>query len=449
MFYEKDLRNILLRKEVFLSEIISNKESINLKTENRNQRSASLLLIIIILEWVLGGSGRLITFGSFFSIRYIIFLIAGIYFILKCEINNFKIRKDLFYFDVFLFFYVFIFAIANGILSGYEVGNVIKSSQGYLYLLMYFPLALLINNKRRVKQIFWLFINGAVVLALITLTIFILFYFNHSMGQVLSPILNKLDYGYIALRGGLPAVFLKSSPLVAIAFILLLIQFINLKKELNIKNFIKILVLFFGILATMSMGIWIATFVGVLLAIAISKRKYRLMGLVAVFLLICFAYFFLSDYINIALTNRLSSSDSSSIIKFDQLITLLQTWSDRLIFGNGFGIEITFSTILGTRTMINFELFWLQLLVNMGLIGFIVYIKIFVKSIYYSIKISKKIPFKDALLIKSLIVGLVMLSIISSVNPFLNNSIGIGYLIIVLATISVYFRDLKNEVINK
>lgn len=431
-----------------MSEIESYKELNGLKPNNMKQNSVNFLAIIIILELVLGGSGRLITFGSILTLRYIIFFIAVNYFILKLMVNNFKIKENLFYIDIVFFFFFFAFAIANGILNGYQISNVIVASQGYLYLLIYLPISLLIDNKEKSKKIFQLFINSAVVLSLVSLTIFVIFYFDNTKAYLFTTILSKLDYGYIALRGGLPAVFLKTSPFIAIAFVHLLVQYINLKNEKNFINIVKLSILLFGIVSTMSMGIWIATFVGVLLVIILSKGKSKLLGLILIVLLMGVVYYFLSDYIMVSLTNRLSIEDSSFIIKFDQLFRLIENWRNKLIFGNGFGIEITFLTELGRRTMVNFELFWLQLLVNMGLIGFIVYIKIFIKSMYLSIKISKVSSFIERQHLKSLIIGLVVLAIISSVNPFLNNPIGIGYLVIVMSTISTYSIDLKNKVIN-
>lgn len=414
---------------------------INFKKDYRNQNKLSFLAIIIVIELVLGGSGRLITFGSFFSIRYILFFITLLYFILNCIFNNYRIKKNMFYFDIIMFFYVFTFAIANGIISGYEIVDVIKSSQGYLYLLIYFPISLLIDNKQKSKQIFRIIINCAIVLSLVSITIFVIYYFDSTKYSVFTPILDKLDYGYIAYRGGLPAVFLKTSPFIAISFVLLLVHYINLKIERNLVNTLKLSILLFGIIVTMSMGIWIGTSVGILLTILLAKGKNKVFGLAIIILLMGFAYYLSSDYISASITNRLSSNDSSFIIKLDQFFMLVKNWVNRLIFGNGFGIEITFLTELGKRTMINFELFWLQLLVNMGLIGFIIYLKIFIKSIYYSFKKNNAISFKDTLHIKSLIIGLVVLVIISSVNPFLNNPIGIGYLVIVMNTISNYWND--------
>ncbi|MGB3159725.1 MAG: hypothetical protein WBA84_00610 [Carnobacterium sp.] len=422
-------------------EIKSNKEMINLSLIKQDQSKLSLLAIIIVIELVLGGSGRVITIGSFISLRYFLFFIAVCYFVMKCFINDFKIKNNLFYFDIMVFFFIIFIAIAHGIFSGYELSNVIKSSQGYFYLLMYFPMSLLINNKKKSKKVYWLFINCSVILAIITFVIFLLFYLNHSLYYVFTPILDDLNYGYISLRGGLPAVFLKSSPLIAVSFILLLIQYINLKTEKNYINILKLIVLLFGIVSTMSMGLWIATLIGVLLTINLSKGKYKLLGLILVILLMGVSYYFLSDYITTTIGARLSSNDSSFIIKYDQFFRLIKTWSKGLVFGNGFGIEITFMTELGSRAMINFELFWLQLLVNMGLIGFFVYIRLFIKSFYYTFKMRKKLNFEDSIQLKSLNIGLIVLIVISSVNPFLNNPIGIGYLIIVLSTISVYFKE--------
>ena len=129
----------------------------------------------------------------------------------------------------------------------------------------------------------------------------------------------------------------------------------------------------------MSMGIWLATFFSVILVIYISKGKFKINGIIVVSILSIMILLILKDYVLISIANRLNSTDSSYIVKLDQLVNLINIWLENAVFGKGFGFEVMFSTALGSRTMVNFELFWIQLLVNMGLIGFASYLSIFVK----------------------------------------------------------------------
>lgn len=436
--------SVLVEGSLLLNVIAENKELINKESENNKKENISLLATIIVIELVLGGSGRLITIGPYVSIRYILFFVAIIYLLFKYVSRRFRIKKNVFYIDILLFMYVIIFSIGIGLMCGYEINNVLISSKGYLYILMYIPFSIIIDNKGKSKQIYRLFINCSVILALITLTIFVFFYFDDAVYPFLSPILRKFDYGYIALRGGLPAVFMKTSPFMAITFIIVLINFVNIEKEKNIYNIFKLMILLLGIFATMSMGIWIATFIGVIIAIVLFSGKKKIMGIATIGLLVVISLLFLSEYITVSLANRLSSTDSSFIIKFDQLLTLFRLWLEKPMFGYGLGLEITFQTELVSRTMVNFELFWIQILVNMGLIGLVVFLRMFTKPIYYTKKLSEEISFEESIQLKSLIIGLIVLSVISSVNPFLNNPIGIGYLIIVMSTVSAYLSDYNN-----
>jgi len=428
-----------------LEAYLSNEQEVTAANEiNRKKQKVNLLAVIIIIELVLGGSGRLIAFGSLLTIRYILFLFALAYFAASFVKNKFTLKRKAFYIDIILFFFMFFVSLASGIYRGYDLGNILRTSQGYLYLLIYFPFSIMINNTEKSKKMHTLFANCTVVLAIISIAIFVIFKLNPSSYSIITPILNRFNYGYIAMRGGLPAVFLKTSPYMAIGFIIFLFQFINIKDKRNITNLIKLLLLLIGCIATMSMGIWIAVFVGVFLVIVLSEGKYKRAAIISIaFISVIIMVLFLG-YISESLGNRLSTSDSSYIVKFNQLLTLIDYWAKHPLLGNGFGVEVTFTSELGTREMINFELFWVQILVNMGILGFLLYSNIIVKALYYSIRTWKDIPKNDMVLIKSLGVGLIALCIVSSVNPFLNNPIGIGYLILVLSTISVYTKENLN-----
>ncbi|AMC01358.1 hypothetical protein [Aerococcus viridans] len=111
-----------------------------------------------------------------------------------------------------------------------------------------------------------------------------------------------------------------------------------------------------------------------------------------------------------------------------------------MLFGKGFGVRILFINEIATREMVKFELFWLELLVNMGILGFISYVYIILKNLFVGLKSCRKLNLREATHVKSIIIGLLMLCIISSVNPFLNNPIGLGYLVIVMTSINAFYK---------
>jgi len=205
----------------------------------------------------------------------------------------------------------------------------------------------------------------------------------------------------------------------------------------------------------MSMGIWIATTVGFVLVVIISifnRKNIKTVGGKSIFMellpmiiivaitQVIFNLMF-TNYIVSVIDNRISTSDSSFVVKSDQLIKLTSLWLEDIFFGKGYGIRVFFD--LGkfrAKSMIHFELFWNQLLVNMGLVGFISYILLIFEPIlvFFIGMVKKRYDWNDMIFILTLSIGMLVMCIISSVNPFMNNPIGIGYLALFLSTMNLY-----------
>lgn len=410
--------------------------------DNLLEKKLNILAIIIIIELVLGGSGRLVSFGTFISLRYVLVFIAIIYYIFFIFKNNLNIRINIFFKPIIIFLIFYFISIANGLIRGYDVGNVIKSSQGFYYIFMILPFSVFIDNKKKANQAIEIIINSAVILGVIALITYTLFSISIGNYSIITKWLDKFNYGYISIRYGLPAVFFKATPYLIIAFNIELFKYINIT-ERSYKSIFKMTILFLAILVTMSMGAWISLFFGGILCIFLSNRKKNIVTIFTVLIVVILVYFLFSDYIGKVLELRISSNDSSYIIKNNQFRILIKTWLNNFLIGNGFGIKLNFMTQLGYREMINFELFWIQLLVNMGLLGFIAYLNIIVKSIVESKKISRFLSGFEKINLKGCNIGLITLCIISSVNPFLNNPIGIGYLVILMCIINAYKMTIK------
>lgn len=402
---------------------------------------SDLFAYIIVIELVLGGSGHLITIGSFLTIRYILFALAILYYGMKVVSTNFKINSNIFYVHVFLFFSICAVAIINGILKGYLLGNIITSSQGYLYLLMIFPYTLFMQDIEMSKKIIRVFNHSVVLLAILSITIFFVFWIDPSTFDLISGLLTRFDYGYLSMRSELPAIFLKTSPYIAITLIYEIFGYINFKEQRKLIKLIRIAILALGCMSTMSMAIWTSVVVGIgfILLMTPGRKKALTVIALAIFGIILVTIF--SGYIIPVIHNRISTDDSSYIIKANQLQTLLGIWKNNSFLGNGFGIEVLFKTEMGTRIMSNFELFWIQLLVNVGLLGFVIYMVIIFKSIFGGLRLSKMKNKEDSVHIKAMVVGLIVLCVISTANPFLNNPIGLGYLVLVMCTINVYTQQ--------
>jgi len=425
----------------------------------------NILPFIIIYELVLGGSGRVIMLGSQITIRYFLFFIAMLYYFIvilkdifiyklsfKALIKK-RLNRNLVFLIIFLF--LFLYAIFNGYRNGNPISDIFTSSKGFFYILMLFPFSLFVDSKEKAKKLVKAFINSTVILAIITFVIFIIYGLNNETYNIFGVVLNKWSYGYIALRGGFPAVFMKTSPYMAVALIYELNMFINgIEKKTKGKMF-NIFILLEGIICTMSMGIWIASAVGFTLVVIISifnRKNIKTVGgksifmellpmiIIVVISQIIFNQVF-SDYIVTVIDNRIDTADSSYVVKADQLIKLTSLWLENIFFGKGYGVRVFFE--LGkfrSESMIQFELFWNQLLVNMGLVGFLSYMLVIFEPVFVFLKgmLKNKYNVQDIIFILTLSIGIFMMCIISSVNPFMNNPIGIGYLVLFLSTINLY-----------
>lgn len=417
--------------------LILNKNDV--KSNRANNSKLHFLAVLILLELVLGGAGRVIVFGPI-TVRYILFLVAILYFVIRVFQNNLKLEKNIFILPVVVYFFFYVISIMNGINRGYPLSDIALSSQGYLYLLMFFPFTLFINTTIKAEVAFSIFNKFSILIALLSIGIFIAFALDPTFYDSINPVLLNLEYGHLSVRYGLPSVFFKTSPYMALAFIHELNIFVNIPDKRNFSAITRMMILLVASLITLTMGIWISLVIGVLLVIFFSKGSQRVGAIVltSIFGVFLLSVFF--DFIISALINRFSRTDSSYIIKSDQLLTMLNVWSENLFFGKGFGVRLTFVTDVATRVMVKFELFWLELLVNMGLVGFVSYVYIIAKNFFFGLKSCQKLDLREETLVKSLIIGLIVLSVITSVNPFLNNPIGLGYLVIVMTSINAFYQ---------
>lgn len=448
-------------------------------TENKHKKNLyqsldhfcmNILPFVIVYELVLGGSGRTIMFGKYISLRYLLFFFAMLYFLVVVLRDLFagkltlkgmlRQRMNRTLALTIIFFAFYLFAIGNGINNGYAFSDVFESSKGLLYILMVFPFSVFVDSKVKARKLVRAFINSAVIVAVMTFVIFIIYGINVESYNFFGYYMNKLNYGYMAYRGGYPAVFLKTSPYMGIALIYELNMYMNSNENRSNRTIFNIFILLEGIMCTMSMGIWIASVIGFVLVVIISvvnrknlkEKDYmadfkRLLPVVLVVVATQFIFNqVFNNYIGNVIENRFSPTDISYVVKSDQLIKLTDLWLDNIFLGKGFGISIIFE--LGDHTqerMILFELFWNQLLMNMGILGAASYLLLIFEPVLRFLRdmFKKRYKTEDVIFILSLSVGIFMMCIVSSVNPFMNNPIGIGFLVLVLSTINVFSKKLS------
>ncbi|HZK54079.1 MAG TPA: O-antigen ligase family protein [Desulfosporosinus sp.] len=416
----------------------------SLKLQPKSNSRLNVLVYIVLIEMVLGGSGRVITAGPL-TLKYALFLIALIYFAVATLTIPYKIdERNMFYGPVFVFLALLFLSIANGLLHGYPVGDVLSATQGYLYLLMILPFTLFINKIEQVREVLRVINASALVLAILSIIIFIFLYIAPAqVYSIVNPFLVNTSYGALEPSGVLPRVFFRTDPFIALAFIHELFTYVNRPDQRTIRSIVKMVILLIGCLTTMTMGLWVALGVGIALCIAFSPGKNKLYMLLVMMFVAMIIFIPFANSIQQIVLKRFSQSDSSFIIKLDQLYTMLNVWIHNFFFGTGYGVKIIFDNGVMYREITKFELSWLELLVCMGITGFTSFSYILTKTFLNGLRAASLSAEHHAIQIKAMITGVIMLCVISLVNPFLNNPIGLGYLIIVMCSVNVYYKTLN------
>jgi len=237
----------------------------------------------LLVELFIGSKGYLFYFeqgGLIISIRIAFWLIvmsvwlgAVIGRLLKTKKLDFGYLKVSFKYFIILFLFIG-WGLINGFLNKNEFGNIFFDFNGWLYLLLLFPLAdYIYNNKTAVQAIGNLFL--ASVVWLIFKTFFLLFVFSHNLiGMVyeLYRWTRESGVGEITLiEGGFYRIFFQSQIFILIAVFILLFYLSSRpldKKFLKSKEFgtiFALLVLLNGlILITFSRSFWLGTAAGLL-----------------------------------------------------------------------------------------------------------------------------------------------------------------------------------------
>lgn len=413
--------------------------------EIENDKLIYFFIWLLSVEMIIGGSGRLFAIGGI-SLRYILFGLFIIYFFLHV-LKVKKIPRNIFTPLISLFIGILIIAFINGIANNYLTSSILGVLKSYLYLLIFFPLVIILCNKSRIDYIFEIMHKASKVIALSTIILFVgLLLFRVEFYLIVNPFLEKYSLGALAItESGLPRVFFRISPYLTI-FAIYELVYICVEKQPKKSRYIWLSIFLIAIFITMTMGIWVAFAVGVIGFIFILKNKKVikrfLIGLSTLGLLLSIV---IGELVLRVLLTRFSKDDESLIIKTQQLQQLIEVWLEKPILGHGFGIEIIFNNELGTRVMTRFELYWIELLVHTGVIGFTIYValigQLFVVSVFL---VDKYRDDKVAVTqIITICIGVLMLCITSFVNPFMNNPIGIFYLVVGLVCLNYYYYHWK------
>lgn len=432
-----------------------------------------ILLTIFFVELFVGGGGRLIDFGVI-SIRQILFLLLILTFVFRIvkekafldkRINTF-FRLNPVTIGIYVLLVWFVVSAAIGFMNGHPISIIVMDFFRVSFFVVYFPLAYYISDNRFSGQrIISILKNSALAVAIFTIAISFLgkTIFNNNFAPFYE-FMNMIMNDDLFFRPS-NSVFYKSHLFVLIGLI------ISLNDVLN-KKYTKldIAIIIFGAISVLwseTRGFLLAFMVSVIMIILLDAKVVtdpfkRLSGKTknlfetkwflrktAVLLLIMFIVPFIYQYMTlerfekeVVVQSPSSSSGHQSTNNYNaetevndvSVNTRLEFIVDskeivldnpfNFVFGTGYGAEIA-------GRVNGIEMSFLDILVEQGIIGLAIWCFLFLIVIYnhyFAYRRGVKLTTLEISLIASFI-GLLLLT---NINPFINNPIGISFFVVLL-----------------
>jgi hypothetical protein len=427
-----------------------------------------ILLSVFFIELFVGGGGRLIDFHVL-SIRQLLFLLllaTHLYRIVKekaifnKDINTY-IRFNPVTIGVYCLIAWFVVSGIIGILHGHPKGQVATNFFRVSYFVLYFPLAYYIAKDRfSLKRIITILKYSALVVAIFTIVVSILgkTIFSGDNFYPFYQFMNRIMNDDLYFRPS-NSVFYKSHFYVLVGLVLCL-------NDLLTKNFKKVDI-FTVVLGTISIiwsetrGLLLAFLLSVLMIIILDAfhlsnpvkgfankvkmlfqskqflKKFIILLVIMLAVPVLYQNMTLERFGNMnathvqkkgmkQTTNAVNDVSVNNRLKFIVDSKRILSNPSNLIIGAGYA-----TTIAGRTTGI--EMSFLQILVEQGIIGFATWLFLFY-IFYHNYFVAFKKGYKFTTLDISFMAVFMGILLLTNINPFINNPIGIGFFLVLLVS---------------
>lgn len=452
---------------------------------NKLNKVAQVFILLFVAECTLGSSGRWLSIGPL-SIRIILFIIAFA-LSLPCVIAKFK--ETFLNFTVIstlIFGVYFAISIVLGIKNGNNFGFIVADVTTFMSLALTPAfIAVMCNKKaieRAVNTIFYA--SGALSVVVVILHI-VMAFANKSFVAGVNGILNEYSLGGFAnLSTGIQRIYLRSEIFLQVAIVYGIWLFG--KAQGKIKWLISFLegCLFCAFILSYTRGFWFGLAVAAVVLLIVGIKYFKqYLKLTACMLCAFVAFSFLSSalyggpFVAAEVVNRFNPNlivisgtenngttvgsennvtDSSvseediaaANVRNQTLIALKEEIANKLIFGHGLGKNLD-----NVRDDGRTEYMYLDIILKMGIIGFVLFVAVFFGFIVIQIKSYLKKRKNGVLSFNSatvrnlfLTVGYLSVAVTSFFNPFLNNPMGIMLLLVTLTAVYEENNANKTEV---
>lgn len=370
------------------------------------------LLYVIVLELMIGGSGRFLEIGSV-TARMLLYVLAMIYslflFFRGTVINKYYINLTI------LFFILSLFSSLVGLFNHADLSLIFEDFKQILYFPMIIFFSIFINSYTQVVQVSYLIKLSAVVLLVSYLSVLLALQLGVIPFNVLYDFLSDSDQ--IFFRGDV-SFFYKG-------FIILCVGVFFFVLEKPILSKIMGGFMFIGIVLTFTRGFVYSTIL--VLASYLAYFNLKTKNLLNIILLIMLPSVIASSFLSwfLETLGDKGESDSVRLENIQQVLDEVDNTSFFIGHGLGVGVEIR---------PVHMEISYLEIFHKQGVLGLIFWTCILLTLI---IKFTSACRHENNLIATSFFLSSIFVFIQSLTNPYINNPIGMSIIIISIVCLDV------------
>ena len=432
----------------------------------------NVVTILIFIEFVLGGLGHV--FGL--PIRKGLFVVGILFSIYMIFREKIKIEK-VFLIPIIVVCIYLAYGSIIGLINRNSLGDIfsdVNSFLGIIYILLL--IAYVKGRNENIDKIINVFVNCAVIVAIMTITLFFVsrIYLPNNLEIIVTynNLNSKLEYGFISglvMSNNYARVYLYNGIFMQLAAAIMFIKLFN--KDKNVFGIVKLAILLVGIYVSNTRGFWLGTIGAVVISMIYYLWRFKkfnltlrniviaLIPLILVSVIIPKTIVAVSPEQNLpnssgSIKDRIESisdfeNDESNKVRAIQLKFLVNRIKEKPILGWGFGAHIEeypqymIDNNLQPVSSTSFELYYIELLFKTGIIGILIFFGYlvfnFVKLIVLLFK--KNLRLRDEQVLVGWTIGTMSILASSITNPYIA---GLSvFFVLVMEVYLIQLYDLK------
>ena len=432
----------------------------------------NVVTILIFIEFVLGGLGHV--FGL--PIRKGLFVVGILFSIYMIFREKIKIEK-VFLIPIIVVCIYLAYGSIIGLINRNSLGDIfsdVNSFLGIIYILLL--IAYVKGRNENIDKIINVFVNCAVIVAIMTITLFFVsrIYLPNNLEIIVTynNLNSKLQYGFISglvMSNNYARVYLYNGIFMQLAAAIMFIKLFN--KDKNVFGIVKLAILLVGIYVSNTRGFWLGTIGAVVISMIYYLWRFKkfnltlrniviaLIPLILVSVIIPKTIVAVSPEQNLpnssgSIKDRIESisdfeNDESNKVRAIQLKFLVNRIKEKPILGWGFGAHIEeypqymIDNNLQQVSSTSFELYYIELLFKTGIIGILIFFGYlvfnFVKLIVLLFK--KNLRMRDEQVLVGWTIGTMSILASSITNPYIA---GLSvFFVLVMEVYLIQLYDLK------